>query len=194
VSVESARWRRVEALCQAALDLPAEQRTAFLFDACADDADLRREAQALLSRDADSRRFLETSIGGVAAQVMQTTASSFSGSRLGPFEIGPLIGAGGMGEVYRAHDANLHRDVALKILPELFAVDPERLARFKREAQVLASLNHPNIAAIYGIEAWQPSPGRQGGERADRFRRRMANRAAGRRGTRGRSRTRHHPP
>jgi eukaryotic-like serine/threonine-protein kinase len=74
------------------------------------------------------------------------------GTRLGPYDVAALIGAGGMGEVYRARDRKLNRDVALKILPEAFAGDPERLARFKREAQVLAALNHPNIAHIYGFE------------------------------------------
>src|SRR5579863_3408415 len=74
------------------------------------------------------------------------------GTRFGPYEILASIGAGGMGEVYRARDTKLNRDVALKILPEAFARDPDRMARFEREAQVLASLNHPNIAAIYGLE------------------------------------------
>ena len=73
------------------------------------------------------------------------------GARLGVYEVVALIGAGGMGEVYRARDTKLNRDVALKVLPESFAADPDRVARFKREAQVLASLNHPNIAAIYGM-------------------------------------------
>jgi len=72
-----------------------------------------------------------------------------AGFRLGPYEILGLLGAGGMGEVYRARDNRLSRDVALKVLPEVFARDPERMARFEREAQVLASLNHPNIAALY---------------------------------------------
>jgi hypothetical protein len=75
-----------------------------------------------------------------------------AGTRLGPYEILAPIGAGGMGEVYRASDTKLNRDVALKILPEAFATDPDRLARFRREAQVLASLNHPNIGHIYGFE------------------------------------------
>ena len=75
-----------------------------------------------------------------------------AGSRLGPYEVLAAIGAGGMGEVYRARDGTLNRDVALKVLPEPFARDAERLARFRREAQVLAALNHPNIAAIYGFE------------------------------------------
>jgi serine/threonine-protein kinase len=74
------------------------------------------------------------------------------GVRLGPYEITSLLGAGGMGEVFRAHDSKLRRDVALKILPAAFAADPERRARFTREAQVLAALNHPHIAAIYGLE------------------------------------------
>src|SRR5271169_3809902 len=73
-------------------------------------------------------------------------------SRLGPYEILAGIGAGGMGEVYRARDPKLGRDVALKVLPEAFARDAERMARFQREAKVLASLNHPNIASIYGLE------------------------------------------
>src|SRR6266516_627572 len=75
-----------------------------------------------------------------------------SGNRLGHYEILAPIGAGGMGEVYRARDTKLNREVAIKMLPEAFAADPDRMARFAREAQVLASLNHPNIAAIYGVE------------------------------------------
>ncbi len=74
------------------------------------------------------------------------------GTRVGGYEIIALLGAGGMGEVYRARDARLQRDVAIKLLPELFAADQDRLARLQREAQVLASLNHPNIGAIYGLE------------------------------------------
>jgi serine/threonine protein kinase len=74
------------------------------------------------------------------------------GSRLGPYEIVAPLGVGGMGEVYRARDTKLDRDVALKVLPESFVHDPDRLARFQREAKVLAALNHPNIAHIHGLE------------------------------------------
>ena len=74
------------------------------------------------------------------------------GVKLGPYEIPAPLGAGGMGEVYRARDTRLCRDVALKLLPEAFARDAERMARFEREAKVLASLNYPNIASIYGLE------------------------------------------
>jgi serine/threonine protein kinase len=75
-----------------------------------------------------------------------------AGAKFGPYEILAPIGAGGMGEVYRARDSKLNREVALKLLPDAFARDSERVARFRREAQALAALNHPNIAAIYGIE------------------------------------------
>src|SRR6266496_4954652 len=75
-----------------------------------------------------------------------------AGTRLGPYKILSALSAGDMGEVYRACDTKLNRDVAIKVLPDLFANDPERLARFLREAQVLAALNHPEIAAIYGLE------------------------------------------
>src|SRR5215468_11203492 len=75
-----------------------------------------------------------------------------TGSRIGPYEVTSPLGAGGMGIVFRAHDTKLQRDVALKLLPEHFADDADRLARFQREAQVLASLNHSNIAQVYGLE------------------------------------------
>ena len=75
-----------------------------------------------------------------------------AGSRLGCYEIVAPLGAGGMGEVYRARDTKLDRDVAIKVLPEAFAADADRVARFQREAKTLAVLNHPNIAAIYGVE------------------------------------------
>ncbi len=74
------------------------------------------------------------------------------GTRLGPYSVTAKIGEGGMGEVYQARDTKLDRDVALKVLPEAFTSDPDRLARFEREAKVLASLNHPNIGSIYGLE------------------------------------------
>ena len=79
-----------------------------------------------------------------------------AGTRLGVYEVASLIGAGGMGEVYKARDTRLNRDVALKVLLEVFARDTQRMARFEREAKLLASLNHPNIAAIYGLEESGP--------------------------------------
>src|SRR5439155_14674665 len=81
------------------------------------------------------------------------------GQRIGTNQRTARIGAGGMGEVYRARDVRLGRDVAIKVLPPLFTADPERLARFEREARMLAALNHPHIGAIYGLEDAEPSPG-----------------------------------
>src|SRR5215475_14758854 len=97
-------------------------------------------------------RFPLLAASGGALQWPSTLMSLSAGTHLGPYEILCVLGAGGMGEVYRARDTKLNRDVALKVLPEAFISDAERLARFRREAQVLASLNHPNIAAIYGVE------------------------------------------
>ena len=89
----------------------------------------------------------------VAAQMVSDIGgSALTGRRLGAYQVHARIGAGGMGEVYRARDTKLGRDVAIKILPRHFTSDPERLARFEREARVLASLNHPHIGAIYGLE------------------------------------------
>jgi len=84
--------------------------------------------------------------------ILHSSLSLSPGTRLGVFELTELIGRGGMGEVYRARDTKLDRDVAIKVLPEAFVADPERVTRFLREAKTLASLNHPNIAAIYGLE------------------------------------------
>src|SRR5262245_38711895 len=94
-------------------------------------------------------------MSGRSARLREIVVSQTPGTRLGPYEILAAIGAGGMGEVYRATDTNLGRQVAIKVLPEAFAQDPERVARFEREAKTLASLNHPNIAIIHGLEKSQ---------------------------------------
>src|SRR6202790_4170874 len=96
----------------------------------------------------------ESACGSVSGRdrISQHSMPLAAGTRLGPYEILAPIGAGGMGEVYRARDTKLDRDVAIKILPNALAHDPERLSRFEREAKVLASLNHPNITAIYAVE------------------------------------------
>jgi serine/threonine protein kinase len=91
-------------------------------------------------------------VAAVVAGVMTSAPQSLTGRRLNALEVGVLLGAGGMGEVYRARDTKLRRDVAVKILPRSFTNDPDRMARFEREARMLASLNHPHIGAIYGLE------------------------------------------
>jgi TolB-like protein/Tfp pilus assembly protein PilF len=144
-------WRRAEALFHAALERPPAERAAFLDAACAGDADMRRQVGELVSRDQQAGSFLEKpALAGPSGAV--GVSGSLVGRELGPYRIVSFIGAGGMGEVYRAHDAKLGRDVAIKTLPPAFAHDATLLARFRREARILASLNHPNIAAIYGLE------------------------------------------
>jgi Tol biopolymer transport system component len=147
------RWRRVQDLCHAALERDAPHRDGFLAAACAGDDELRREVESLLVHAGGVDEFLDAStMQGVAHAIVLDSRSSLIGCQVGAYEVVAHIGAGGMGEVYRARDTKLQRDVALKVLPDLFVNDPERLARFQREALVLASLNHPHIAAIYGLE------------------------------------------
>ena len=112
------------------------------------------------------------------------------GTSIGHYDVTALLGEGGMGQVWQARDTKLDRDVALKVLPEAFAADPDRLARFEREAKVLASLNHPNIGSIYGLEEadWsRADAGRSHQAGADPARRGAADREADRRGTGGRA-------
>jgi Tol biopolymer transport system component len=128
-------------------------RDAFVRQACGDDEAMRQEVESLLSQPASVENFLGEPAIAMAASLMRDTATStLTGRQIGPYQILDLLGVGGMGEVYRARDARLGRDVALKVLPRLFSADPERLARFQQEARLLASLNHPHIAAIYGFE------------------------------------------
>src|ERR1700730_13135219 len=115
------------------------------------DASLQRDVESLFARESDAVGFLSTPAMARDDNPMVETGA-FIGRQLGPYTILARLGAGGMGEVYRAHDTKLHRDVAIKILPELFAHDADRVVRLQREAQVLASLNHPNISGIYGLE------------------------------------------
>ena len=148
------RWTAADRLFDAALERKPHERAAFLREACAGDEELQRAVESLLENARDAGRFLDTPALELIAErhAGGRGAPLARGSRLGSFEIESAIGAGGMGEVYRARDTRLNRAVALKVLPELFATDTDRLARFEREAQVLASFNHPNIAAIHGIE------------------------------------------
>ena len=141
----------VERICLAALEQQGEQRAAFIADACQGDDALRQEVESLLANATPAEGFLEHPAGEGSAALAGLSGLS-AGQRLGPYHILDKLGVGGMGEVYRARDTQLGREVAIKILPVIFAMDPERLARFEREARVLASLNHPHIAAIYGIE------------------------------------------
>jgi serine/threonine protein kinase len=146
-------WQQIDKLMDAALALEASQRPAFLDQACAGDEELRREVEKLLAAHQQAGSFLGSPAVQVAAKgIAQDLKPYLMGQQLGAYKILSLLGAGGMGEVYLAGDSRLDRQVAIKVLPEAFTGDPERLARFEREAKLLAALNHPNIAAIHGLE------------------------------------------
>jgi Tol biopolymer transport system component/serine/threonine protein kinase len=147
--MDPARWQQVERLYHAAQARPPVERAAFLAEACGDDEALQREVHILLDAPVTADGFLEAPAVERSARADPPT---LTGRRLGVYQIQERIGAGGMGEVYRAHDTRLGRDVAIKVLPPLFALERERVSRFDREARVLAALNHPHIAAIYGVE------------------------------------------
>jgi eukaryotic-like serine/threonine-protein kinase len=144
------RWRQVADLYEAVLEREPAARAAFLAETCGEDADLRREVESLGQEQTPV--VVDHEMLSVAAAIFDGIPRLKAGDALGPYRVEALLGAGGMGEVYRARDTKLNRDVALKVLPESFTRDPDRLARFTREAHVLASLNHPNIAAIHGFE------------------------------------------
>jgi len=147
------RWQRVKGILAEALETPPPERSAYLDRACSDPG-LRREVESLIqAHESGSSSFLEPQ---AAERTIREPLQS--GSRLGAYEILARIGAGGMGIVYSARDTQLGRTVAVKVLPPVFLDDPQRLARFQREARVLASLNHPNVAAIYGLEQSGAAP------------------------------------
>src|SRR5215831_2089500 len=161
-------WRRVEELFHAASRLSPDARPAFLEKACGEDSGLRRHVELLLANDEhggsllekpiladfmpqheDEDNFLPTDAVSLASA---GTKPSPIGKRVSTYEFVSLLGAGGMGEVYLAHDTKLERDVAIKVLPAALANDPRRVSRFQQEARTLAALNHPYIGAIYGLE------------------------------------------
>ena len=147
------RWQQIEALCHASLARPDSERRQFLIEACRGDEGLRREVESLLAHESSAAQFMSVPAAAVAGPAAVDRATGgLTGQRLGPYVIRSLLGVGGMGEVYRAHDPTLGREVAIKVLPSAFVSDPVRRARFDREARTLATLNHPHIGAIYGVE------------------------------------------
>jgi Tol biopolymer transport system component len=144
------RWQQIRDVLEKALELAPEQRDAFLNRVCSSDESLRQEVETLLASSDDVRSsFLES-----PPQRVTLTP----GTKLGEYEVKSLLGAGGMGEVYRARDARLGRDVAIKVLPPLFSSDPERLRRFEQEARAAAALNHPNILAVFQMGTYESAP------------------------------------
>jgi hypothetical protein len=145
------RWRQVTEVFHAALALDAPAREAYLDRACASDHGLREEINAMLAAHHTPAGFGDRPVIGAIDGALRLE----TGAMVGAYRIDRLIGAGGMGEVYRALDTNLGRQVAIKVLPDTLAHDPERVARFEREAHMLAALNHPYIAHIYDVEKSQ---------------------------------------
>src|SRR3954463_15516836 len=145
------RRQQISRVYHEALARQGDDRAAFLAETCRGDEPLRRELEALLAQPAFAPAFPDAPDRTPGTQMVTGVgASALVGHRVGPYQVQARLGAGGMGEVYRARDTRLGRDVAIKILPQAFTRDPERLARFEREARMLAALNHPNIGSIYG--------------------------------------------
>lgn len=147
------RWQQIEAIYHQALERAPGERTAFLADTCADDRELRQEVESLLAQDSSREGALDRPAWeGLTANtsVDSTVKTVTPGIQLGPYKIDGLLGKGGMGEVYKARDTRLHRDVAIKVLPQSFATEVVR-ERFLREARASSALNHPNICAVYDV-------------------------------------------
>jgi serine/threonine protein kinase len=145
------RWQRIKDVLDEALTLAPGERVGLLDQACSGDTDLRKEVEAPLAADDEVRSsFLATS---PLARLGLTR-----GTRLGDYVVETLLGAGGMGEVYRARDLRLHRTVAVKVLPAVLSSSPERLRRFEQEALAAAALNHPNILAVHQLGDYDGNP------------------------------------
>jgi TolB-like protein/Tfp pilus assembly protein PilF len=147
------RWQKIDQLLDEVLEVSPERRGEFLSEACAGDEELRREVESLVAAHERSGSFIEENpakdiVSAFTKQYLQTPPTMV-GKKLGHYDFVALLGAGGMGEVYRAHDSHLDRNVAIKVLPQHLSAHPEALARFEREAKAVAALSHPNILAIH---------------------------------------------
>lgn len=146
------RYKQIEEIFSAALELEAGKRAAFVERACAADHELRREVESLLAAQQEADEFIETPALEVAAEMLAVEQTrTLAGRMIGPYRIQYLLGAGGMGEIYLAEDTRLDRRVALKLLPAQFTGDDSRLRRLIREARSASALNHPNILTVYDI-------------------------------------------
>jgi serine/threonine protein kinase/Tfp pilus assembly protein PilF len=142
----SERWRQVKEIFQAAVELPAAEREAYLTDICAGDSSLLTEVESLIAAHDEPGSFLDTPAFDLAKE---SAADALLGKSLGRYRILSLLGRGGMGEIYKAKDTTLGRDVAIKVLSSGFSIDRDRLHRFEQEARAASALNHPNIITIH---------------------------------------------
>ena len=146
------RWLQIKELFHEALVCEPAQREEFLVAKCAGDEPLRTEVESLLSSLEEDDGFIEAPVGDLAAELLGTNRSTYeTGHQIQNYRIERQIGSGGMGEVYLAQDTKLNRNVALKLLPPHFTVNPDRVRRFEREARAASALSHPNIVTIYEI-------------------------------------------
>jgi len=153
--MERERWLQVDRILEAALDLPTQDRSAFLSTACADDEELLTEVQALVAAHDHQDAFLEGSLWGSGMRLLANdAASTVIGETLGNYHIVRRLGIGGVSEVYLAEDSRLARPVAIKLLAPCWAADQESMQRFRQEALAASALNHPNILTIHEIDEW----------------------------------------
>jgi len=146
------RYREVGRIFRAAAEIPPDRRGAFLDTACGNDQTLRQEVQSLLDQDSKGPGWIDDRALDVAAKALACIPSnSWAGRQVNHYRVSRLLGTGGMGEVYRAHDKRLEREVALKVLPIAYSTDAERLRRFEQEARTAGKLNHPNILTVYDV-------------------------------------------
>jgi eukaryotic-like serine/threonine-protein kinase len=146
--MKAERWQEIEQVYHAALEREPSQRAAFLEEACRGDEALRQEVESLLAQQSEAEEFIETP----AAQMLaEAQGQSLLGQQIGSYKVLSLLGCGGMGQVYRARDAKLGREVALKVLPREFSSDQDRVRRFEQEARAASALNHPNIITVHEI-------------------------------------------
>src|SRR5437763_2314432 len=146
------RYQQIDQIFQAALGLESEQRAAYLGEACSGDEKLRQEVESLITSDRGGLSFIDEPAFEMAARVLASDEPALAvGDHIDRYKVISLLGSGGMGEVYLAHDEKLDRKIALKLLPSHFTTNEERLRRFQQEARTASALNHPNIITIHEI-------------------------------------------
>src|SRR6185295_13828310 len=150
VNVTPERWQQVARIYGLAVDQDPANRDAFLAEACAGDETLRREVESLLRQDA-AIVVLDRPVWATAGPLLRDGPDLVPGTALGPYRIEGPLGAGGMGEVFRATDTRLNRPVAIKVLSAGFALDQQMRARFAREARAVAALTHPHICTVHDV-------------------------------------------
>src|SRR2546426_7835108 len=146
------RWQQVKNLFHSALERESNHRALFLDEACAGDASLRREVEALIASHEQTGSFIDSPAYELGAELLtEDQAEKLVGQRVAHYQIVALLGSGGMGEVYLAHDTRLGREIALKLLPAQFTTDKDRLRRFEQEAHAASTLSHPNVCMIHEV-------------------------------------------